>query len=255
MVGARAEVAHPLCLWQDSKKDHTVTCWTPSCIPGAPSRRKEAQQEGNKWAVACISNYLDNFLSASKLSVPAPSVRLSQAIVCLFCPHLLKKHSQHSSLLNYCNSSIKMEIPSSAHVDLKKAWPFKGGSQVPDLSHTHLMNSLEALGVFRVIDSMLIRETMFNVLNEAMCLFDTILILLCNWVVTTLLVISRATRLGWTSNKQARLLILIWSTTGDNTLGFLVIILRDSLDGQKRWWYWNYREHHTCNTQQSKDVI
>lgn len=29
------------------------------------------------------------------------------------------------------------------------------------------MNSLEALGVFRVIDSMLIRETMFNVLNEA----------------------------------------------------------------------------------------
>lgn len=52
---------------------------------------------------------------------PHASVRLSQAIVCLFCPHLLKKHSQHSRQLNYCNSSIKMEIPSSAHVDLKKA--------------------------------------------------------------------------------------------------------------------------------------
>lgn len=73
-----------------------------------------------------------------------------------------------------------METASSARVDLEKAWPFKGGSQVPDLSDTHLMNSLEALGVFRVIGSMLIRETMFNVLNEATCLLDTNLILLCS---------------------------------------------------------------------------
>lgn len=78
-----------------------------------------------------------------------PPLRLSQAIVCLFCPHVLKKHSQHSSLLNYCNSSIKMEKASSARVDLEKAWPFKGGSQVPDLSDTHLMDSLEALGGFQ----------------------------------------------------------------------------------------------------------
>lgn len=196
-------------------------------------------------------------VQASFLFLRRPPLRLSQAIVCLFCPHLLKKHSQHSSLLNYCNSSIKMETASSARVDLEKAWPFKGGSQVPDLSDTHLMNSLEALGVFRVIGNMLIRETMFNVLNEATCLFDTNLVLLCNWVVT--LSISRATRLGWASNKQARLLILTWSTTGDNTLSFLVeqevIILGDGLDGRKRWQDWNYCEHHTCNTQQSKDVM
>lgn len=48
-------------------------------------------------------------------------VRLSQVIVCVcVLPNLLKKHSQYFSLLNYCNSSIKMEIASSAHGGLER---------------------------------------------------------------------------------------------------------------------------------------
>lgn len=59
------------------------------------------------------------FLSTSELSVPRKTQSSLCVCVCV-SPNLLKKHSQYFSLLNYYNSSIKMEIASSAHVDLER---------------------------------------------------------------------------------------------------------------------------------------
>lgn len=59
------------------------------------------------------------FLSTSELSVPRKTQSSYCVCVCVL-PNLLKKHSQYFSLLNYCNSSIKMEIASSAHGGLER---------------------------------------------------------------------------------------------------------------------------------------